>query len=177
MRKRVNLFPDECAENAYRIDYQKYYDIGYKGVIYDIDNTLVMHDAPADERAVHLFERLREIGFETCLVSNNEMPRVEDFNRQIGTHVICRAGKPKAEGYRRAMEAMGTKEENTLAVGDQLFTDIWGANRCGVRSILVRRIGPKEPGHIYLKRVLELPLRGIWNLFFRRSAMQLPQDA
>ena len=173
MRKRVNLFPDECAENAYEIDYRYYYMKGYKGVIYDMDNTLVVHDAPADARSEALFAQLKEIGFACALVSNNEAPRVMEFNRNIGAAVVCRAGKPKARGYRLAMAQMGTTKADTLAVGDQLFTDIWGANRCGLHSILVKRISFHEPKHIHLKRLLELPFRIIWNLWFRKEAAQI----
>ncbi len=53
---------------------------------------------------------------------------------------------------------MGTEAENTLFVGDQLFTDIYGANRAGIRSILVSPIHPKEEIQIVLKRFLERPV-------------------
>lgn len=176
MRKRVNLFPDEAAKSTYRIDYRRYYEEGYRGIIYDIDNTLVPHDAPADERAVRLFRRLKKIGFSFALVSNNEAPRVELFNEMIGAEIVCKAGKPLPRGYEEAMALMGTGKENTLVIGDQLFTDIWGANRCGLRSILVNRIAFREPKHIYLKRLLEAPFLLVWTLFFRREAYQIPEQ-
>ena len=173
MKKRINLFPDECAHSAYRIDYQYYSDKGYKGVIYDIDNTLVAHDAPADDRARALFRKLSRIGMQAALVSNNEPPRVEMFNRDIGAVTVCRAAKPLAGGYEKAMERMGTDQKSTLVVGDQLFTDIWGANRCGLHSILVRRTTFHEPFHVHLKRLAEAPVMLIWNLFFRKEAVQI----
>ena len=69
--------------------------------------------------------------------------------------LIYKAGKPNPENYRKAMKNMGTAERNTLFVGDQIFTDVWGANRAGIYSILVKPIHPKEEIQIVLKRYLE----------------------
>ena len=124
-------------------------------MIFDVDNTLVPHDAPADTRAKELFKRLREIGLESCLASNNKEPRVKKFARAVGTKYIYKAGKPKRRGYKEAMKQMGTRAENTVFVGDQIFTDIWGANRAGITSILVKPINPKEEIQIVIKRVPE----------------------
>ena len=119
--------PDEYLGSTYKIPFEKLYEQGYRGVIFDIDNTLVPHGAPADERAKRLFQRLREIGFESCLLSNNQKKRVEMFNQEIQTHYIYNALKPARKNYLHAMEIMGTDQTNTLFVGDQLFTDVWGA--------------------------------------------------
>ncbi len=77
------FFPDEYVASTYVIPFEKLYEEGYRGVIFDIDNTLVPHGAPADERARKLFRRLGDIGFQSCLISNNQKPRVEMFNREI----------------------------------------------------------------------------------------------
>ena len=63
-----------------------------------------------------------------------------------------------AKGYLKAMKKMGTTRENTLFVGDQLFTDIWGANNAKLHSILVKPIDKKEEIQIVLKRFLEYPI-------------------
>ena len=68
---------------------------------------------------------------------------------------IFKAGKPNPQNYRKAFVEMGTNEKNTLFVGDQIFTDVWGANKAGLHSILVRPIHPKEEIQIVLKRYLE----------------------
>ena len=73
------FYPDEWLDSAYDIPYEQFYQKGMRGIIFDIDNTLVPHGAPADERAVQLFERLRAIGFHTCLLSNNKEARVAPF--------------------------------------------------------------------------------------------------
>ena len=149
------FFPDEYVASTYVIPFEKLYEEGYRGVIFDIDNTLVPHGAPADERAKKLFERLERIGFASCLISNNQEKRVRMFNRDIGTRYIYNAHKPSTKNYIRAMELMGTDRSSTIFVGDQLFTDVWGAKRAGIRNILVRPIHPKEEIQIVLKRYLE----------------------
>ena len=150
------FYPDRMADSAYGIDYEELYGRGYRGIIYDVDNTLVEHVAPATKRAVELFERLHGIGFSAVLLSNNREPRVKSFAEDVRyADYIFKAGKPSARGYREAMRRMGTDERNTLFVGDQLFTDVWGAKNAGIYSILVKPIHPKEEIQIVLKRQLE----------------------
>lgn len=163
--KQNPFFPSELISSTYRIDFERLYAEGYRGIIFDIDNTLVPHGAPADARAIRLFERLREIGFSCCLVSNNKRPRVELFNRDVNVHIVWLAHKPLSGGYRRAMELMGTSRENTLVVGDQIFTDLWGGSFMGLKTIMVLPINPREEIQIVLKRFLERPI--LW--LYRRS--------
>lgn len=149
------FFPDEYLESTYKIDFEEQYRKGYRGIIFDIDNTLVPHGAPSDKRAEKLFEDLKKIGFQCCLLSNNQYQRVSSFNEKIQVHFIENAHKPSKKNYLKAMELMGTKIENTLFVGDQLFTDVYGAKRVGIHNILVKPIHPKEEIQIVLKRKLE----------------------
>lgn len=149
------FYPDERVESTYLINFQKLYKEGYRGVIFDIDNTLVEHGKDADERARELFQRLKKIGLESCLLSNNKEERVARFNKDIHTNYIFNGQKPAKKNYIKAMELMNTKLETTIFVGDQLFTDVWGAKRIGMRNILVQPIDKKEEIQIVLKRYLE----------------------
>lgn len=149
------FFPDEYLDSAYVVNYKKLYQEGYRGLLFDVDNTLVPHGAPADERAIQLFRELRDIGFSCCLVSNNKKKRVAPFASLVGAEYIELAAKPSRRGYERAMERLGTTPGNTVFIGDQLFTDIWGAKNAGLRNILVKPIHPKEEIQIVLKRYLE----------------------
>lgn len=149
------FFPDEYLESTYKIDFEEQYRKGYRGIIFDIDNTLVPHGAPSDQRAEKLFENLKRIGFQCCLLSNNQYQRVSSFNEKIQVHFIENAHKPSKKNYLKAMELMGTKLNNTLFVGDQLFTDVYGAKRVGIHNILVKPIHLKEEIQIVLKRKLE----------------------
>lgn len=150
------FYPDEDIASAYEISFRQLYAEGIRGVIFDIDNTLVPHGGPADERAKKLFSDLRGMGMETCLLSNNKEPRVASFARAVGgSHYIYKGNKPGIRGYQQAMELMGTNTNDTVFVGDQLFTDVWGARRAGIHSILVKPIHPKEEIQIVLKRFFE----------------------
>lgn len=149
------FFPDEYVDSAYGIPFEELYRKGYRGIIFDVDNTLVPHGAPADARSIGLFERLRAMGFSTCILSNNKEPRVAPFAGQVKSSYIFKGGKPSVKGYERAMEVMGTGRENTLLIGDQLFTDVWGARRTGLYSILTKPMDPHEEIQIVFKRYLE----------------------
>lgn len=149
------FYPDRMVSSVYDIDFHEIYRQGYRGVIFDIDNTLVEHGADANERAELFFASLKRIGMNSCLLSNNKEERVARFNKNIMTNAIHKAGKPSRRGYERAMELMGTRLDNTLFVGDQLFTDVWGAKRMGMANILVQPIAKKEEIQIVLKRYLE----------------------
>lgn len=149
------FYPDEYVDSTYVIDFKGLYKEGYRGIIFDIDNTLVPHGAPADERSIGLFGLLKELGYKVMLLSNNKEPRVKMFNDAVGVDYIFKAGKPAVGNYLKAMERMNTNKDNTLFVGDQLFTDIWGANKAGIRTFLVKPINPREEIQIVLKRYLE----------------------
>ena len=149
------FYPDDYVASTYVIKFEELYQRGYRGLIFDIDNTLVPHGFPADERAILLFERLRSIGFDTCLISNNQEPRVRPFAEQVESKFVFDAHKPSTKNYRKAMQLMKTDEKTTVFIGDQLFTDVWGAKRTGIKSILVKPIHPKEEIQIVLKRYLE----------------------
>lgn len=159
------FFPDRYVASTYVIDFEKLYEKGYRGLIFDIDNTLVPHGAPADERAIALFERLKKIGFKCCLISNNQEPRVKMFNEKIQVDYVYNAHKPSTKNYIKAMEIMGTNKANSVFIGDQLFTDVWGAKRTGIHNILVKPIHPKEEIQIVIKRRLEK----IVLYFYKRS--------
>lgn len=151
------FFPDERCDSTYLIDFDKLYSEGIRGIIFDIDNTLVMHGAPPDERSVELLKRLVKMGFKVLFLSNNKEPRVKSFRDDSipeGVY-LYKAGKPLKSGYLKAMEMMGTDTSSTIFIGDQIFTDVWGAKKCNIRNILVNPINPKEEIQIVLKRILE----------------------
>ncbi len=163
------FYPDVYMDSAYEIDYKGLYEKGFRGIIFDIDNTLVPHGAPADMRSIELFGKLKEIGYETLVLSNNKEPRVRSFSDKVGSQYIFKANKPFPEGYEKAMEMMGTNRETTVFVGDQLFTDIWGARKAGILTYLVKPIHPKEEIQIVLKRILEK----IVLFFYKRKCRKL----
>lgn len=105
-----NLYPGRMVSSVYEMDWEKL-ALTYRGVIFDIDNTLVPHGAPADDRAKELFSRLHGLGMKTALVSNNGEERVRPFAEEVESIYLYKAGKPKRDGYEKAMQRMGTDTE------------------------------------------------------------------
>lgn len=157
---RSGLYPGELSESVYGFDFDKAVASGIKGVLFDIDNTLVPHDAPADQRSIAFLSALREKGLRLGLVSNNREPRVKAFSEACGgIDYVFLAKKPSPEGYRRLCAMLGIREEEALFFGDQLFTDIWGANNAGIRSVLVEPVDKSSDlPRIRFKRILERPI-------------------
>ena len=170
------LFPDEYYDSTYSINFGKLYKQGYRAVLFDIDNTLVPHDAPSDDRAKDLIRRMKKVGLKVCVISNNDEERVKSFADSLEIEYVYKAGKPLAKGYLEGMKRMETDTTNTLFVGDQRFTDIWGANNAKIRSILVKPIDKHEEIQIVLKRKLEAPLIKLYlrkhPLYSRKSLHQ-----
>jgi predicted HAD superfamily phosphohydrolase YqeG len=77
-------YPDDYVASTYQIDFAKLAKEGYRGVIFDVDNTLVEHNAPADERAIAFFTMLHDNGYKALLLSNNAEPRVQSFKEASG---------------------------------------------------------------------------------------------
>lgn len=150
-----SFYPDEYLKSIDVIDFEKYYKQGIRGIISDIDNTLVPHGFPADEHIIKVFEKIHSLGMDTCLISNNQEHRVKPFAEAVQSKYIYDAHKPSRKNYLKAMEMMGTDKASTLFLGDQIFTDVWGANRVGIHSIMLEKINPKEEIQIVLKRIPE----------------------
>ena len=168
----MRIFPYAMCDNTYHIDYAYLWDRGYRGLIFDIDNTLVGHNEPATEEAEVLFKKLKDLGFKSAVVSNNKKPRVSSFAKAVGCGYVYKAGKPGAHGYHEAMEEMGTDTGTTVSIGDQLFTDIWGANNAGIKSIMVKRIAFHEEIHIHFKRIPESVIVLLYCIFHRKRSVK-----
>lgn len=163
------LCPDEWFQSAWEVPYEELYRQGFRLILFDIDNTLVHHGAPADDRAVQLVRRLRGMGFAVCVLSNNGEARVKPFAEAVDALCVFKAGKPSVRGYQRACRMAGYDTSQAVCVGDQLFTDIWGARRAGIHCILVNPISPREEIQIILKRRLEWVVLFVFRAGLRRG--------
>lgn len=162
------LYPDTYLDSIDDIDFEMYYKKGIRGIVSDIDNTLVPHGAPADEHIIKVFEKIHGMGIDTCLISNNKKLRVEPFAKAVNSKFIYDAHKPLRESYKKAMELMNTDKESTLFIGDQIFTDIWGANRTGIETVMLKQIDKKEEIQIILKRIPEKLILWLWKRKVRK---------
>ena len=97
---------------------------------------LISTELCSDTRLGSLSSRRSRMGFRTLLLTNNSRERVERFVRNIDTLYLCEAGKPGPEGYLKAAGLLGLEREELVCIGDQIFTDILGANRSGMASVI-----------------------------------------
>lgn len=127
-----------------------------KGVILDIDNTLVAeHVAEPDNGVVEWIEGLKRAGLKVCIVSNASQKRVLKFNERLKVCAIHNASKPSKKGFIKAAGLMNIKIQETAVIGDQIFTDIYGGNRLNMFTILVKPIDPREIFFVRVKRIAE----------------------
>ncbi|TCP54577.1 hypothetical protein EV586_104197 [Tumebacillus sp. BK434] len=140
------LIPDLYVESVFHIDLDELQQRGVKGIITDLDNTLVRWDEPdATPKLIEWLDHVRDTrGIKVCVVSNNKDHRVEKFSKPLNIPFIGRARKPKRAPFLRALEVLGTKREETVVIGDQLFTDVLGGNRMNMYTILVMPVADKE---------------------------------
>ena len=149
------FYPFEYVESVFNIDYEKLYNMGFRGIMFDIDNTLVPHGDDSTAEIDELFKRIHAIGFKTLMLSNNGKERIERFLKNIDSDYIDNSEKPKKKNYLEGIKKMGLNKEKVLFVGDQVFTDILGANRAKIPSILVKYIGYYDEGTKGKRRDLE----------------------
>ena len=133
--------------------------IGVKGVILDVDNTLEPYENPEPgEHVVAWLNSLSEAGISASIVSNNNVERITVFNASLGLPAYPKAGKPFTKNIFKAMNDMGSNNENTVLIGDQIFTDVWAAHNAKIRAILVKPIKDKRDPLTRFKRLLEKPI-------------------
>ena len=160
------LFPKEYIKNVSKLDLEKLWNEGKRGIICDIDNTLCRDEQfEVEPFAIDFINKAKKMGFKICLMSNNGMARVEPVAKFLDCDYHFKAHKPKREAYDTCLGKIGVPPENAVMVGDQLFTDILGANRIGLYSVLVEKIDKKEIIQIKLKR----PFEKLVLLFYKRK--------
>ncbi|MDP4098111.1 YqeG family HAD IIIA-type phosphatase [Paenibacillus sp. P96] len=165
------FMPRLRVDTVFDIDLDSLYAQGYKGIITDLDNTLVGAKEPnATPELVIWFEKVKKAGFKLVIVSNNNMNRVSLFATPLDIEFIHGARKPSNAPFRKAMNMMGLTPEQTIVVGDQMMTDVFGGNRLGLHTVLVLPISLNDEGwttriNRRLERIAlsQLRRKGIWN--------------
>lgn len=154
------FFPTRTFSHVREISPQYLRELGIKGVLLDVDNTLSFHGAPEpDIRALQWVKNIQRCGIKAAVVSNNSKERVAPFAAKLGLPFFSMAGKPFPLGYWRAAKSLGLPRARLLVVGDQIFTDILGANLAGMRSALVKPLKKEEKGFRF-RRWMEKRIRG-----------------
>lgn len=135
------------VDSVDQIDLEQLYKEGKRGIVTDLDNTLVGQKVPlATEKCIAFIDRARAIGYDIVVVSNNSKPRVEKFATPLGLKFIHRARKPRKGVFAQALKLMKLNADQAIMLGDQSMTDILGGNRSGLHTVLVRPIAPQDEG-------------------------------
>lgn len=142
-------------DSVFNIDFELLKAQGFKAIIFDIDATLVPHGADTTNEIDNLFYEIHRLGLKTLLLSNNSEERISEFNRNINALFIPMANKPNKMNFLKSVEMLDVKKDEILLIGDQLFTDILGANRAGIKSVLVKYLLHEGELNIGKKRKVE----------------------
>lgn len=152
------FIPDIYQKSIYDINYKKLKKSGIKCILFDLDNTLVPYTTKEPSKEVKdLFARLNS-DFKLIILSNSGKNRLRPFKQILNVDVAYSSKKPLKGKYKKILEIYGYKKEEIAAIGDQLMTDVYGANRMGMTSIFVNRIGPVEPITTRFNRIWERKL-------------------
>lgn len=154
--------PDRYFKGLTSIDIQAdLLDCGLDRVLLDMDNTIVSretHDAPAEVRA--WLEEAKRAGVSLCLLSNNWHSSPFEWSRELDIPVVAKACKPLPHGYFLARDVIGGRSRNTVAIGDQLSTDIVGAHLLGMAAYLVKPLTEVDLKHTVVVRRVERMILG-----------------
>lgn len=152
----MNIYPKEYLNSVKDISIDFLEKNKIKGIILDVDNTLITLDKNMPEGIIEWVENIKKAGIKLCIVSNsNHKEKVEGVAKKIDVPFIFFAKKPLKTGFLKAQKILDLKVENIAAVGDQIFTDVIGANRCKMFSILVKPIEEKDYLITKIKRPIE----------------------
>nr|WP_026676379.1 YqeG family HAD IIIA-type phosphatase [Fictibacillus gelatini] len=148
------FLPNEHVKSILDISPEKLVEKGIKGIITDLDNTLVEWDRPeATPELIQWFKAIKEKGILITIVSNNTQARVSSFSNPVEIPFIYSARKPMSRAFKQALSDMKLKREEVVVIGDQLLTDVLGGNRLGLHTILVVPVASTD---------------GIWTRFNRQ---------
>ncbi|GAA0340882.1 YqeG family HAD IIIA-type phosphatase [Bacillus carboniphilus] len=166
----TNFLPAEHVKDIFEITPDRLKEKGIKGIITDLDNTLVEWDRPnATPRLIEWFEEMKKNDILVTIVSNNQKERVRLFADPLHIPFIYQARKPMTKAFKKAVTSMNIKKEETVVIGDQLLTDVLGGNRAGFHTILVVPVAQSDGFFTRFNRIIE---RRILNILKRKGYIQ-----
>lgn len=149
--------PAHAAESLPSVDLQRLYDAGKRLILLDVDNTLVQWKTEEfSPQVVEWVERAKAMGFGLCIISNtHRLDRLERLRSTLGIETVRGRFKPSRAMFRLALIKFGRKAGEAVMIGDQMMTDVLGANRAGIDAIWVRKMEGKEFGGTRINRLIE----------------------
>lgn len=148
--------PNMYYKDIFSINYNKLQAMGIKCLLFDLDNTIEPIFIPLpDEKDIRFFNNLKTMGFKIIVMSNSKKERVGIFAKRLGVDYNSYSMKPFIKSYLKLMYKYKFKRDEIAAIGDQLVTDIYGANNLKIISILVDKISEVEENKTKLNRFVE----------------------
>jgi uncharacterized protein len=153
------FLPDEHVKSVFDINIDKLMEKGIKGIITDLDNTLVEWDRPdATPELTKWFQSIQAKGINVTIVSNNSEERVKKFSDPLGISFIPTAKKPLGSSFKKALMNMKLRNDEVVVIGDQLLTDVLGGNRQNLHTILVVPVAQTDGVFTKINRTIERKL-------------------
>ena len=150
------FMPDIYQKSIYYINYDKLYKKGIRLLLFDLDNTITTsHINKPTKRLKKLFDELKDKGFKIIIMSNSTKHRIEPFKNELMVDACAFSLKPRKDKYVYIMDKFKYKHTEIASIGDQLITDIYGANRLDITSILVNPLSEKDYTVTLFNRLLE----------------------
>jgi len=149
------FFPNYYADKVSDLKIEFFKERKIKGILIDIDNTLIDYYENMTEDTLKWVEKIKESGIKIRLLSNNNKDRVDRIGKRLGVNGIHYASKPRRKGFVAAMKNMQLRNHEICVIGDQLFTDVYGGNRLNIFTILVKQVHERDIWITKFKRPLE----------------------
>lgn len=161
------FMPSDYVQSVFQIDIEKLANSGFKGIITDLDNTLVGWDVKTPTKEIQeWFKKANDLGLTITIVSNNSEKRVSGFSKDLDVDFIFKARKPMGRAFKKAIQHMNIKPEETVVIGDQMLTDVLGGNNNGLYTIMVVPVKKTDGFLTRLNRIIE---RRLLNYFKRKG--------
>ena len=149
------LYPYEYVDSVFSIDFNELYKKGYRGIIFDIDNTILpVNDITVSGELIDFINELKN-KFNICILSNNNEARVNPVKEKLKVQGFANAKKPSKYAYDKALNLLNSSSDNTVMVGDQMLSDIVFANKYKLYCILVEPVKNKYDIKTGTSRVLQ----------------------
>jgi HAD superfamily phosphatase (TIGR01668 family) len=137
--------PNKYYTNVFSVDFNKLKNQGIKVVACDLDNTLVPHDIKeANEEVQELINKVKSLGMDFVIISNNHEKRVSNFAGGLDIQYYYDARKPLPKVMKKILSKYHIKKNELALIGDQIMTDVFGANSFGITSILVTPLAKRD---------------------------------
>lgn len=151
-----NFIPDMYQKSIYHIDYDKLQDDGIKCLLFDLDNTCVPYkDKEPNKKLIDLFETLKDMDFKIIIFSNALKKRISPFKKKLNVDCLASAGKPRKKNFLKVLKLFNYNLSDVAIIGDQLYKDILGGNKVGIKTILVN---PMSNDDMILTKLIFRPL-------------------